>query len=156
MQPVLLCHQIALSPTASADAPSQCIREWLYPFEAELSRLDSVVSHVPPTASDHQHLPYVGNGHVALVARPDSPLYVRVGPGGRTLNVTVPFRPVVSARLDRAAESPQEAELLQYAGGVVQRFQCYPMQDRSLDTTYKVGGVVCIGVVLGDGIWCVV
>ena len=98
---------------------------------------------MPPQPGDHQHLPYVGNGHVALAARPDSPLYIR---DQRTLNVSVPFLAVVSARLDGAAEPPQEAVLLQYAGGVVQRLQCYPMDDRSLDTTYKVGG--------DAGVWC--
>ena len=124
------------APAAPADGSTpQCIRERLYTFEAELGRLDSVVSHVPPLPADHQHVPYVGNGHVALVARPDSPLYVR---HLRTLNVSVPFLAVVSARLDGSAAPPQEAVLIQYAGGVVQRLQCYPMDDRSLDTTYKV------------------
>ena len=95
------------------------------------------MSHVPPLPGDHEHLPYVGNGHVALAALPDSPLYIQ---HQRTLNVSVPFLAVVAARLDGAAAEPQEAVLLQYAGGVVQRLQCYPVDDRSLDVTYKVSG----------------
>ncbi|XP_043242973.1 uncharacterized protein KIAA2013 homolog isoform X1 [Amphibalanus amphitrite] len=118
----------------SSDGAPQCIPERLYPFEAELGRLDSVVSRVPPQPGDHQHLPYVGNGFVALAARADSPLYLR---DQRTLNVSVPFLAVVSARLEGAAAPPHEAVLLQYAGGVVQRLQCYPLAERSLDVTYK-------------------
>ncbi|XP_037086898.1 uncharacterized protein KIAA2013 homolog isoform X2 [Pollicipes pollicipes] len=118
----------------SADGPRQCIRERLYAFDAELARLDSVLSHVPPRPGDHQHVPYVGNGHVALAASEDSPVYAR---DQRTLNASVPFMPVVSAVLDGATESPQEVVVVQYVDGVVQRLQCYPMGDRSLDVTYK-------------------
>lgn len=132
------------TPPTANDAAPECITQLLYQFDGELSRLDSVVSHVPPLPEDHQHVPYVGNGHVALVARADSPLYVR---DQRTLNLTVPYLPVLEATLDAASTEPHEAVLVQYASGVVQRLVCYPMPpgDRHLDLAFRVG------VASGDG-----
>lgn len=120
-----------------SDFVSRCMDDRLTPFYSKALEFNAHIQHVGDTAdltniglTNHQNIPYVGNGYFGIEIGQNAEFYVKYG---RHLSQSIPYQPIVNFKyLNENGEDKDENEpygklaiVTDYINGVVQKFQCF-------------------------------
>lgn len=96
------------------------MNERLASFYFDIVDYNANILHDPPEETDHQYLPYIGNGIYGIPVLPEAWLYIK---HGRTLSLPVHWQPLISPALPEGS-SYREATVTHYTTGIVYKYQC--------------------------------
>lgn len=97
-----------------------CMNERLGSFYFDIKDYNANVLHDPPKETEHQYLPYIGNGIIGVPILPEAWLYIK---HKRTLSLPVYWQPLITATLPESS-SYREATVTHYTSGIVHKYQC--------------------------------
>lgn len=97
-----------------------CINEKLASFYFDAIEYNVNILHNPPKKTDHNYLPYIGNGVFGVPISPEGWLYIK---HGRALFLPVQWQPLISHPISKNTFY-REATVVHFTNGIVYKYQC--------------------------------